>query len=188
MSSIQEQFLEATKTHFETQLAMINSLTAKAFGEAEKVIALNVNAAKASFEDTAAASKQLIAAKDLQAFLAITAAQSQPSAEKALAYGRELASLTSGSHKEIAQAAEAHIADSARKLNGLIDEVAKNAPAGSEAAVEMLKSVLSNANAGYEQLSKSTKQAVETLEENLAKATESFNQAAAKTVVRTGKK
>lgn len=188
MSSIQEQFLDAAKTHFETQLAMINSLTAKAFGEAEKVIALNVNAAKASFEDTAATSKQLIAAKDLQAFLAITAAQSQPSAEKALAYGRELASLTSGSHKEIAKAAEAHIADSARKLNGLINEVAKNAPAGSEGAVEMLKSALSTANAGYEQLSKSTQQAVETLEENLAKATESFNQAAVKTVARTGKK
>jgi DNA-binding ferritin-like protein len=45
-----------------------------------------------------------------------------------------------------------------------------------------LKSVVGNINAGYEQLTKTTKQAVQTLEENLANATAQFTQAAEKTV------
>ena len=62
----------------------------------------------------------------------------------------------------------------------LIDEVTKNAPAGSEQAVTALKTVVGNINAGYEQLSKTTKQAVQTMEENLTKATQQFTQAAEK--------
>jgi hypothetical protein len=44
----------------------------------------------------------------------------------------------------------------------------------------MMKSLIGNANAGYEQLTKTTKQAVETLENNLATATAQFTQAAEK--------
>lgn len=188
MSTIQEQFLAASKSHFETQLAMINSLTTKVFGEAEKIINLNVNVAKATLEDSAAASQQLLAAKDVQDFLKISASQSQPSAEKALAYSRELASITAASQKELSKVAEGQLAESNEKLNQLIAELTKNAPAGSENVVEMLKSVVANANAGYDQVMKATKKAAETLEENVAKATTSFTEAAQKVATKAGKK
>jgi hypothetical protein len=43
--------------------------------------------------------------------------------------------------------------------------VTKNAPAGSETFVSAaVKTAISNANAGYEQFSKTTKQAVEAIE------------------------
>ena len=68
-----------------------------------------------------------------------------------------------------------------------MEEVTKNAPAGSENAVAILKSAIGNANAGYEQFSKTSKQAVEAIEANLTSAVNQFTQAAEKAVPRTAK-
>ena len=182
MYTTPEQFIAATKTNLENQFAALTSLNKKAFEGLEQFVSLNVNAAKASFEEGTAAAKQLATVKDAQEFMTLTAAQAQPTAEKALAYGRHLASITNATQQEFTKAVEAHIAETNAKVSSLIDEVTKNAPAGSEQAVTAVKSVVGNINAGYEQLTKTTKQAVQTLEENLANATAQFTQAAEKTV------
>jgi phasin family protein len=178
MFSFHEQFAAATKAHFEAQLALLNTLTTKTFEGVEKVIELNINAAKASLEESGGAAKQLLSAKDPQEFLNISAAQAKPGAEKAAAYGRHLASIASGTQAEYTRAAEAQLAETSRRINALIEEVSKNAPAGSENAIAILKSVISNANAGYEQLTKNAKQAVETLEANLNNAGAQLTKAA----------
>jgi hypothetical protein len=58
--------------------------------------------------------------------------------------------------------------------------VTRNAPAGSETYVSALKTVISNANAGYEQFSKTSKQAAEAIESNVNAAVAQFTQAASK--------
>ncbi|MDY7546361.1 TIGR01841 family phasin [Glaciimonas sp. CA11.2] len=180
MFSFQEQFSAATKAHFEAQLALLNTLTTKAFEGVEKVIELNMNATKASMEESSVSAKQLLGAKDAQEFMSISASQAKPSAEKAAAYGRHLQGIATGTQNELTKAAEVQIAETSRRINALIDEVSKNAPAGSENAIAILKSVIGNANAGYEQLTKSAKQAVETLEANVNNATTQFAQTAEK--------
>lgn len=180
MFTIPEQFSAATKASFESQFAMFTALTNKTFESVEKIVDLNLNAAKSSMEESSAAAKQLFAAKDPQDFLALTAAQAQPGAEKALAYSRHLASIASSTQAEFTKAAEAQIAETNRKIVALVDEVSKNAPAGSEQAVAFVKSAIGNASAGYEQLSKSTKQAVEALEGNVNNAVSQFSQATTK--------
>ena len=187
MFAIPEQLSNATKSHFTSQLELINSLTNKAFENVEKVIQLNVTAAKTSFEESSAAVQQLLGAKDAQAFFTVSAAQAQPNAEKTLAYGRHLAGIAAGAHAEFTKAAESQIADTSSKVSALVDEVSKNAPAGSENAIALFKSAIDNANAGYAQLSKTTKQAAETLQTNLDAATSQFVQAAEKTVSRAKK-
>jgi hypothetical protein len=62
----------------------------------------------------------------------------------------------------------------------LVEEVSKNAPAGSENAVAMLKSAIGNANAGYEQFTRTAKQAAESIESNLTSAVSQFTAAGAK--------
>lgn len=188
MFNVTEQFSAATKANFESQLAMLNALTTKAFESVEKVIELNVSAARASLEETSATARQLLAAKDAQEFFSLSAAQAQPSTEKAIAYGRHLAGIASSTQAEFAKAAETQIAEATRKVNALVDEVTKNAPAGSENAIAILKSMIGNANAGYEQLTKTAKQAVETIESNLANATTQFTQAAEKATPRATRK
>jgi phasin family protein len=181
MFSFQDQFSAATKSHFDSQIELMNTLTSKAFESMEKVIELNVNATKASLEEYAATAKQFSTIKDPQEFTTLATSQAQPNADKAVAYSRHLAGILSSTQSEFAKAAEAQIAETSRKVSTLIDEVSKNAPAGSENAIAMLKSAVGNANAGYEQLAKSTKQAVETMETNLNTAAKQFTQVAEKT-------
>ena len=149
MFSIPEQFSNATKANFESQFAIFSTLTNKAFEGVEKFVDLNLNAAKASLEESSATAKQLLAAKDPQEFFSLATAQAQPVAEKTLAYGRHLASIASTTGAEFSKAAETQIAETNRKVISLVDEVSKNAPAGTENAVAAFKSAIGNANAGY---------------------------------------
>lgn len=180
MLSIPEQFSNATKTQFEAQLAMMTGLTNNAFESIEKIVELNMSTVRASLEESAAVAEQILSAKDPQAFFSLTAAQSQPNAEKALAYGRHLTSIANRAQVEFTKVAEAQIADTSRKVMELVEEISKNAPAGSENAVAMMKSAIGNANASYGQLSKITKHAVDTLEGNLNNAVSQFTQSAEK--------
>ncbi|QJD93990.1 phasin family protein [Duganella dendranthematis] len=180
MFSIPEQFSNATKANFEAQFAIFSTLTNKAFEGVEKFVDLNLTAAKASLEETSATTKQLLAAKDPQEFFSLATAQAQPNAEKTIAYGRHLATIASTTGAEFSKAAENQIAETNRKVISLVDEVSKNAPAGSENAVALFKSAIGNATAGYEQFTKTAKQAVESLETNVNAAVSQFNAAAAK--------
>jgi phasin family protein len=180
MFAIPEQFSNATKANFEAQFALLSTLTAKAFEGVEKLVELNISAAKASLEQSSNTARQLLAAKDPQEFFALTTSQVQPRAEKALAYSRQVAAIAAGTSAEFSKVAESQIAETNRKVISLVDEVSKNAPAGSENLVAAFKTAVTNANAGYEQLSKTTKQAVETMESNVNAAVSQFGQAASK--------
>jgi phasin family protein len=180
MFAIPEQFSNATKANIESQFAMLASLTSKTFEGVEKLVDLNLTAAKATLEESSSAARQLLAAKDAQEFFTLSAAQAQPTAEKALSYGRQLASIAAGTGAEFSKAAESQIVETNRKVISLVDEVSKNAPAGSETFVAAVKTAISNANAGYEQFTRTTKQAVEAVESNVNAAVAQFTQAARK--------
>lgn len=180
MFPFQEQISAATKANFESQLALVTALTGKAFDSVEKLIALNMNTAKAALDETTAHTQQLMTAKGPQELFSLNASKAQPGAEKALAYGRELMGIASGLQSEVVKAAEAQVAEHGRKLSTLVEEVSKNAPAGSENVVAFVKSAIANANAGVEQLSRSTKQAVQAMEANMNNAAVQFSQAAGK--------
>jgi phasin family protein len=184
MSSFQEQFSAATKATFENQIALMTALTGKAFESVEKVIELNMNVAKAALEESTSNARQLLAAKDPQEFIALTSSQVQPNADKATSYGREVMTIVSGLQAEVTKAAENQIGEHSRKLASLVDEVSKSAPAGSENVVAFMKTAIANANAGYEQLTKSTKQAVESMGANMNNAANQMSQAASKAGVR----
>lgn len=187
MFSIPEQFSAATKSQFESQFAILNSFAATAFDSMQKIVDLNLNVVKSSLQESGLTAQQLITAKDPQEFFSLTSAQAQPTAEKALAYSRHLAGIATSTQAEFAKTAETQIAESNRKVLSLVEELSKNAPPGSENAVAILKSAIGNANAGYDQFSKTAKQAVETLEGNLNAAASQFVTAAEKTTTRTRK-
>lgn len=187
MFATQEQFVTAARSNFEAQLAASNAFASKALNSVAQLFDLNVAVAKSSFEQSSAAAQQLLAVKDVQEFFTVSAAQTQPNAEKALAYGRSLASIASAVQADFTKATEAQIAEVSKKVNALVDNLAKNAPAGSEGAISLLKTAIANASTGYEQLSKNGKQAAEAFEENLTKAVKQFTQTAEKAASRTKK-
>jgi phasin family protein len=184
MFATQEQFSSAAKANLEAQFNAASDLASKAFATITQLIDLNISTAKASLEHSTATAQQLLSARDPKEFFTLSAAQTQPAAEKLLAYSRSVATIASATQAEIVKSAEAQVADATRKVNTLIDGLVVNAPAGSENAVAMLKSALNNASSGYEQLTRSVKQATETMEDNFSKASKQFTQPVEKTVSR----
>jgi phasin family protein len=182
-----EQFVDAAKTSLEAQLSVVTELSTKAIESIQQVVDLNLNAAKASAEDAAAAARQFLAAKDPQEFLSLTVAQAKPAAAKAIAYNLHLAAIAAATHAGIAQAAEEEIAETDRNVSALVDEVSKSAPAGSENVTAVMKSAIHNARAGYEHFSKTTKEAVKVMETNLNTAANRFSQVAEQTASTTGR-
>lgn len=182
-----EQFAAAYQTSLETFFALAQTT----FEGVEKMVELNLNAARASLEETVGKTKSLMSVKDPQEFLSFGASQFQPNAEKAVAYSRHLYDIASSTQAEFSRVAEAQIAEANKKLVAFIDTASKNAPAGSETAVAMVKSAVAAANSAYDTMTKAAKQAVEIAEANVAAATnaavKTAGQAAAATTARSKK-
>ena len=157
-----EQIVAAQKANIET----IFGLTQKAFEGVEKLVELNVQATKAAMSESANNAQAMLSVKDAQELLALQASLMQPLAEKTVAYSRHLYDIASGTGAEFSQAAEAQATDAQKKFMTVVDNAAKNAPAGSESAVAMMTSAVSAANNAMESVQKAVKQATEMAETN----------------------
>ncbi len=165
-----EQFANATKALFEFQLETFNTLTSKAVQGVEQVVALNLATAKAQMEDQLAAGKELSQSATPKEALSLAAAKVQPGMAGAAAYNEQLAAIIGEIREEFSRAADAHMTEAKSTLSALIYDVTKNVRPGSENAVQIVKTAIDNAFAGYEQVTKATKQAVASVESQIAKA------------------
>lgn len=169
-----EQFAAAQKA----QLATLMGLATTGLDAAEKIVALNLETARAALADADAQAQSLLSAKDVQSMFALQAELLQPSAEKTGAYGRKLYDIVAGVQAELSQVAEAGAADAQKKFAALVESAAKSAPAGSEQAVAMAKAALAAANDAFGNAQKAAKQAAEVAEANIVKFTAATKPAA----------
>jgi phasin family protein len=157
-----EQLLAAQKANLETLFGLTN----KAFEGVEKLVELNLQVAKASLGEVAESTKAALSVKDAQELVALQAGLLQPAAEKAAAYSRHLYDIAAATGAEVSKVAESQVADLQKSFSGLVDTAVKNAPAGSENAVALVKSAMAAANNAYESVHKATKQAADVAEAN----------------------
>ncbi|WP_198971759.1 phasin family protein [Xylophilus sp. ASV27] len=162
MTLTADQLLAAHKANVET----LFSLTAKAFEGVEKLVELNVTASRAALADAANHTQAILSVKDAQELVALHASMLQPLAEKTAAYSRHLYDIASGTSAEFGKAAESKVAEAHQAFTGMVDNAARNAPAGSETAVAVLKSAVSAANNAFESVQKAVKQATDAAEAN----------------------
>ena len=162
-----EQFTAAQKAALETLFGLTN----KAFEGVEKLVELNLQVAKTTLAEAAETAQASLSVKDAQELLALQAGLLQPAAEKAAAYSRHLYDIMAGANAEVTKAAEAGLADSQKKVLALVDNAVKNAPAGTESAVALVKSAVAAANNAYESVHKAAKQASEVAEANFTAMT-----------------
>ena len=167
MYNVSEQLASANKASAETFMTIANT----AFSGVERLAALNLNAARSFVEGSAANTRALLAVKDAEAMVAMQKSLSQPDTEKAADYSRRVYEIASQTHEALSQAVEAQIAELNKNLGLAFDKAAKTAPAGSEVAVNALRSAISAANSAYDSMSKAAKQATEIAEANLFAAT-----------------
>ena len=141
-----EQILAAQKANVET----LFGLTTKAFEGVEKLVELNMTASKAALAEAADTTQAVLAVKDAQELLALQAALFQPLAEKTAAYSRHLYDIAAGTGAEFGKAFEGQAAEAQKKFLAVVDNAAKNAPAGSETAVAVFKSAVAAGNNALE--------------------------------------
>ena len=166
-----EQIMAAHKANIDT----LFGLTQKAFEGVEKLVELNVQATKAALAETANHTQAVLSVKDAQELLALQTSMVQPLAEKTAAYSRHLYEIAQSAGADISKTVEGQTADAQKKFAGLVDSAAQNAPAGSEAAVAMMKNAVAAANTAFDSVQKAVKQAGDMAEAN-------FNTAAASAV------
>jgi phasin family protein len=157
-----EQLMTAHKSNVE----VLFGLTNKAFEGVEKLVELNLQVARTAIGEAAENTKAVLSAKDAQEFLALQASLLQPAAEKAAAYSRHLYDIAAATGAEVSKVAEATTSEAQSKFLSAVDSAVKNAPAGSENAVALVKSAVAAANNAFEGVQKAVKQATETAEAN----------------------
>ena len=170
-----EQIVNTQKTNVETFFG----LTGKAFEGVEKLIELNISAAKNAIAEAAQNTQAVLSAKDPQELLALQTSLLQPAAEKAAAYSRYVYEIAASTGAEVTRVAEAQSAEAQAKFMAIVDTAVKNAPAGTENGVALIKSAVAAATNAIETAQKAAKQAAEVAEAN-------FN-AMSTTAVRTTK-
>ena len=173
-----DQFLASQKANLET----LNGLTNKAFEGVEKLIELNLQATKAALTESQSHAQALLSVRDVQELLTLQAGMLQPLAEKTAAYSRHLYDIASGTSSEFSKAVEAKVAESQAQFASLVDSATKNAPAGSDTAVAMMKSAVAAANNAFESVQKAVKQASDMAEANFNAASKTATEAVKSTV------
>lgn len=163
-----ENLSEAQKQNIEAMM----KLSQKAFEGIEKMVELQLNAARASLQETSEKFQALMSVKDAQDVVNLNKDLATPNAEKALAYSRTIYDIASQTSSEVHRLIDAQIADANKKVVDVLEEFSRNAPSGSESIVAMMKSSLTAANSAYETANKAARQVVEMAERNMRAAAE----------------
>lgn len=145
-----------------------SAVVAKSIENLEKFAELNLKAAGDTFTQSAEQIKALLAAKDPQQAAKLIAAMAQPSTDAFSGYAKDFYALSSKTGAELVAAAEKQIADGNKQLLSAVELLSKNAPAGSEGAVQVLRNTVTAANAAYDQVFKATRQLADQAEAGLA--------------------
>jgi phasin family protein len=162
-----EQFTATTKTNAQA----LEALTTNAYAGFEKLVELNLATSKAMLDDAFGQFQAVLGAKDAQQVLALQTGLLQPAAEKSVAYGRHVYAIATESSADFTKSFESKLAEAQAAFTGVVENLAKNAPAGTESAVAAFKSALSASQNAIESAKGSAKKAAEMAEANFSALT-----------------
>jgi phasin family protein len=152
-------------------------LSEKVFAGVEKLVELNLQAAKASLQENQHHVEALLAVKDAQGLVALQASFTQPLADKAASYSRHVYDIAKETGEAIKAAADAQGSEAQKQFSTVLNSSFKNAPAGTEQATEFIKSTISSMNAAFETVQKSLKQVHDLTEANVSAVTKQATEA-----------
>ena len=152
------EFANASKAQFDGLLTLVNTSVAGI----ERMTALNLSMARSVLEDTTNAASTLLAAKDLQDFVAIQATLAQPAADKVAQWSQGVYAIGSETRETLSHTLETRLAEASQTVTSALDELVKHAPPGTDLAVNtsagVIKSALDAASAACATLNKTARQ------------------------------
>ena len=166
MNNSVEQFIATNKAN----LQALTALTTQAFAGVEKLVELNVAASKAAMSESFAHVQNSMGIKDPKELLALQSGLLKPLADKTAAYAQHLQTIVTDSSAEFKKAVEAKTAEAQKAFGGVLENLTKNAPAGSETAVAAFKDAMSAGQNAFESVQAQAKKVVETAQSNFTAA------------------
>ena len=138
---------------------------------AERMLELQLKAAKIAFADGVQQAKAFTEIKDVQEIAQLRNTLAQPTMEKATSYVKSVYDVVSATQSEMNKLVEEQVAEFNKQVVTGLDKVVKSAPAGSEVALAAVKSAITAVNSAYDNISKSAKQFTEMTQANVEAAT-----------------
>ena len=157
MYNATEQFSELNKASVSNAI----KLASLSIENAEKLVQLNINAAKLAIAQAVEGAQAAASAKDVQELLSLRAKLAEVGVQSATGYSRTLYELSSQAQAGFSALAEESWSTYTKGVAAWVEKASQNAPAGSDVAVNALKSTFAASTAAFDQFQKATKQVVD---------------------------
>ena len=161
-----EQFATFNKAN----VAQASKIAALALENTEKLMQLNINAAKVALANGVEGASAAAAVKDLQDLMSLRAKYAESGVEAVTAYTRSLYELGSEAQAQFTSLAEEAWSSYSKDAAAWVEKASKSAPAGTDAAVNAFKSTIAASTAAFDQFQKATKQVVSLADANVRAA------------------
>ena len=157
MYNASEQFAELNQAHVSNAI----KLASLSIENAEKLVSLNINAAKLAIAQAIEGAQAAASVKDVQELMALRAKLAEVGVQSATGYSRTLYELSSQAQAGFSALAEESWSSYTKGVAAWVEKASANAPAGSDVAVNALKSTFAASTAAFDQFQKATKQVVD---------------------------
>jgi phasin family protein len=177
MYNTSEQFAELNQAHVSNAI----KLASLSIENAEKLVSLNINAAKLAIAQAIEGAQAAASAKDVQELIALRAKLAEVGVQSATGYSRTLYELSSEAQATFSALAEESWKAYTKGMASWVERASQSAPAGSDVAVNALKSTFAASTAAFDQFQKATRQVVDLADASVRAATDSASKVAAST-------
>ena len=167
MYNATEQFADISKTNYANAI----KLAALSLENAEKIVKLNMNTAKLALAQGVENAQAVASVKDVQELMALRSKLTETGVQTATGYSKTLYELATEAQAEYTAFAEEAWSAYQKGVAAFVENASKNAPAGSDAAVNAFKSTFAASTAAFDQFQKAAKQAVTLADANIRAAT-----------------
>jgi phasin family protein len=150
------QFAELNKTN----VAQATRIAAIALENAQKLMKLNLATAEAAFAQSVEGASAVAAVKDVQEFFALPTKYAESGVESVVGYSRSLYEVVSQAQSQYSALAEEAMAGYTKGLASWVENASRSAPAGSDVAINAMKSTVAATTAAFDQFQKASKQVV----------------------------
>ena len=135
----------------------------------QKLAQLNMQTARQSLEQSSEQINALLAARDTKALTELVTSMARPPQDQLSAYAKAVYAIYRDANQDFAAAVERQVATSNQQLAEAVETLARNAPAGSEGVVTIIRQSMAAAQNAYDQVNQAGRKFAEMAEASAGK-------------------
>ena len=163
MYQVPEQLISLTRANLEMAL----KFAGVALEGTERLIDVQMKAAKSALADSIQGARALAMVRDVEQLSAIKDNIAQPALEKATSYAKQVYDVAAATQADLSRLVEEQVTEINKQVIATLDQLVKTAPAGSEVGIAAMKTTLAAVNTGFDNLTKVAKQFGEATQNNV---------------------